>query len=596
MRITISTLLLLFFVNSLSAQVTQHESAITAKEILGHISYLASDKLKGRGNGSKELLTAANYIKDQFALYGLKPLFKNSFLQEYSFTSDVRASKRNALAFKLNGKEIKLKYGKDFITAPFSGIKKSSAQLVFAGYGITAPKLNYDDYKNVDVKDKIVIVLRNNPEYNNPQSQFAQFSNLRTKASLAKEKGAAGIIFVNGHQPDDAADEFLSPKFDRAGGIKDFSVAHVKRNFIDLLFKSENLDFAAQQKMIDSNGTASFAFKKTSCALSTEMEEVETKTVNVCGYLEGADAKLKDEYVVIGAHFDHLGLGGGGSLYSGKDEVVHNGADDNASGTSGVLELAEKFASIKNQLKRSIIFVTFSGEELGLLGSAYFASHPPVPTGKMIAMLNLDMIGRLNSEKALTIYGTGTSSKFKELLNEKNIDSFKLAFNDEGFGPSDQSSFYGKAIPVLFFFTGIHSDYHRPTDDAEFINAAGEEKILNYVFSVANKIADQPERTDYVNVPSKQQSSGGWKVYVGTVPDFSSSGEGFKLSGVSPGSPAESAGLKANDIMVKFGEKKIENLYDYVDALKDHVPGDVIEVQVKRNSELLMLKVTLGAK
>ena len=597
MKKNLPILLVFFACSFLSAQVKEHQSEITAKEIIGHISYLASDAMRGRASGSKEIFEAADYIKDEFKLFGLKPLFKNSFLQEYSFISDVKASQNNSLSFNVDGTEIKLKYGEDFISAPFSGTGKSKAKLVFAGYGISAPKLNYDDYKDLDVKGKIVIVMRSNPEYDNPHSQFDKFSSLRSKAAIAKEKGATGIIFVNAPLPKDSPDDLIQFKYDRAGGVKEFSVVHAKRNFIDKLFEAENLNFEQQQKMMkDSTKPASFEFKKSSAQIETEIKEVESKTVNVCGYLEGNDPKLKDEYLVIGAHFDHLGMGGDGSLYKGKDEQIHNGADDNASGTSGVLELAEKFASIKGQLKRSIIFVTFSGEELGLLGSNYFVNNPPVPVEKMVTMLNLDMIGRLNPENALTVYGTGTSSKFKELLNKNNVDSFKLAFNDEGFGPSDQSSFYGKAIPVLFFFTGVHADYHRPTDDAELINSTGEEKIVKYVFNIANALDDQPEKPDYINVPRKEQSSGGWKVYVGTVPDYSSNSEGFKLSGVSPGSPAEKAGLKANDIMLQFGDKKIENIYDYVYALQDHVPGDVVEVRVKRNNEILTVTVTLGAK
>ena len=597
MKKNLSLLLVLFSCTLLFPQVKEHNSAITAKEIIGHISYLASDAMRGRASGSKEILVAANYIQDQFKLFGLKPSFKNSFLQEYSFISDVKATPNNALSFDVNEKEMKLKYGEDFITTPFSGTSKSDAKLVFAGYGISAPKLNYDDYQDLDVKGKIVIVMRSNPEYDNPHSQFDKFSSLRLKANIAKEKGATGIIFVNGPLPKDTPDDLIQFKYDRAGGVKDFSVVHTKRNFIDKMFEAENLNFEQHQKLMkDSTQPASFQFTKASTQLETEIVEVESKTVNVCGYLEGNDPKLKDEYLVIGAHFDHLGMGGDGSLYKGKDEQIHNGADDNASGTSGVLELAEKFASIKDQLKRSIIFVTFSGEELGLLGSNYFVNNPPIPVEKMVTMLNLDMIGRLNPENALTVYGTGTSTKFKELLNKDNVDSFKLAFNDEGFGPSDQSSFYGKAIPVLFFFTGVHEDYHRPTDDAELINSTGEEKILNYVFDVANTLADQPEKPDYINVPRKEQSSGGWKVYVGTIPDYSSNSEGFKLSGVSPGSPAEKAGMKANDIMLQFGDKKIENIYDYVYALQEHVPGDVVEVRVKRNSEILTFTVTLGAK
>jgi Zn-dependent M28 family amino/carboxypeptidase len=290
-------------------------------------------------------------------------------------------------------------------------------------------------------------------------------------------------------------------------------------------------------------------------------------------------------------------MGETGSLYRGDEPQIHNGADDNASGTTGVLELAEKFASLKNKIKRSMIFVTFSGEELGLLGSAYFVNNLPIDSKNIVSMINLDMIGRLNDENQLIVYGTGTSGTYKDILNNSNHDSLKLAFNDEGYGPSDHSSFYGKEIPVLFFFTGTHTDYHRPSDDADKINSVGTEKVVKFVYEVTNKIAGADTKPDYVLVPRKDGGTmGGWKVYVGTIPDYASNEEGFRISGVNEGSPAQKGGLKAGDIMTSFGGKKITNIYDYVYALQNFVPGDVVDVSVLRNNEKIDLKVELGAR
>ncbi|MDR3667669.1 MAG: M28 family peptidase [Ignavibacteriaceae bacterium] len=590
------TLLLpiLFFIN-VYGQHKAPNPEITAKEIQHHIEFLASDDLKGRLSGSKEIYIAAVYIKDEFESYHLQPLFKDSYFQEYNFISDVKLTDNNSLKFDINGKDEKLDLFKDYIPTTFSGKNSIKAGLIFAGYGISAPKLNYDDYANVDVKGKIVIVMRSTPEYDKPRSEFDKFASLRFKAALAKEKGAAGIIFVNGHLPKDSSDNLVKFTYERAAGEKDFPIVQVKRSFVDQLFKSQNLDFAEYQlKMKESRKPASFIIKNSNADISTEVEALNSVDRNVAGYLEGTDSVLKNEYIVIGAHYDHLGMGIEGSLYKGTEPKIHHGADDNASGTAGVMELAEKFASVRDMLKRSIIFITFSGEELGLIGSNYFVNHLPIPADKIDAMINLDMVGRLRDD-ALTVYGTGTSSKWKDILNRENKYHFKLAFNDEGFGPSDQSSFYGKGIPVLFFFTGVHEDYHRPSDVASLINSAGEDTVLHYVYDVAGIIDSMAGKPNYIKIASKG-TSGDWKVYAGTIPDMSNTSEGFKLSGVSPGGPAEKAGLKGGDVMLKFGDKEINNIYDYVYSLQDHVPGDVVVVVVKRGDQKLSLTLTLGAK
>ena len=262
------------------------------------------------------------------------------------------------------------------------------------------------------------------------------------------------------------------------------------------------------------------------------------------------------------------------------------------------MELAEKFASIKDKLKRSFIFVSFSGEELGMLGSNYFVQNLTVPYKVVDAMISLDMIGRMNEENSLMIYGTGTSHKWKDLLNQFNKEyNFKLTFNDEGFGPSDHTSFYAKEIPVLFFFTGTHGDYHRPTDDADKINSAKEEKILDLVYQVAEDLDTTLTRPDYVNVPRKD--TGGptkFKVYIGTTPDFGAQVDGYKISGVTDGSPARKAGLKAGDIIIEFGGKKVSNIYDYMYAMNEHAPGDKVDITVLRGNEKVTLTLELAAK
>jgi Zn-dependent M28 family amino/carboxypeptidase len=580
--------------------LAQSNPEITSGDLKHYISFFASDSLKGRLSGSKELFQAANFIQDEFLKTNeMDAPFGINFMQEFQFISGINLSKNNSASFSIKKKETKLKIGKEYITAPFSGKVNIKSNLVFIGYGISAPKLGYDDYDSIDVKGKIVLVLKGNPESDKAKSKFDEYSSLRFKTKTAKEKGAAGIIFINSFLPRNNDDKLMPVVYDMAPGIKDIGAIQIKQHVAEVLFKSQNLNLEELQKKINESKTpSSFELKNLSFSLSTETIEEEKKSVNVAAILKGNDPLLKDEYIVIGAHFDHLGLGEVGSLYRGDDKQIHNGADDNASGTAGVIELAHKFASIKKELKRSIIFVLFSGEELGLLGSNFFANNSPVPVDKIVTMINMDMIGRLDTAKSLIIYGTGTSPLWKEKLNKYNSKyNFKLTFNDEGYGPSDHSSFYGKNVPVLFFFTGTHSDYHRPTDDIDKINFFGEEKILKYIFDVANDINLENTKPQFVKAPGKEsEKTGGWKVYVGTVPDFSYNGEGFKISAVNEDSPAKKGGMQAGDIMLSFGGKIVNNIYDYVYALQEHVPGDIVDIIVNRNGERLTLKITLGMK
>ena len=583
------SLIILLVITGFTFAQNQNNPEITSGEIIDHIKYLASDELEGRMTGTLSLYKAAEYLENEFKNYGLKPLFNGSYFQEFPFIKKVELGENNSLT--INSKEeLKPVLKTDYIPLSFSDNLNISGELVFAGYGISAKDLNYDDYANVDVKDKVVIVFRNHPDMKSPHSKFEQFSTLRYKTTNARDKGAKGIIFINTN--DKADDPLLELKYDNASKISEIAVAQVKRNILNFIPLND------LQNKIDSTLTPeSFNVEpKTIVSLSTDVNEVKGKSVNVGGYIEPANDKYPNEYLIIGAHFDHLGWGEQNSLYVGKP-MIHNGADDNASGTSGLLELAEKFSSAKDKIDRKIVFVSFSGEELGLLGSAYTVSNFPLPLENADAMINMDMIGRLNDKNDLIVYGTGTSSNWKSLLDDKNEYDFNLTFNDEGFGPSDHSSFYGKKVPVLFFFTGTHSDYHKPSDDADKINSQGEEKVVKYVYDVASAIDNSDTKPDYISVERKDTGRmTGTRVYVGTVPDFAGDVDGYKLGGVTDGSPAAIAGLQAGDIIIQFGEKKISNIYDFTYALGNYVPGDLVNVLVKRGEETLIFEIKLGTR
>ena len=535
----------------------QSKSNISEKELKEYISFLASDSLKGRYTGTPEAESAAKYIMKDFKKSGLKPLFKKSYFQNFSFISSVKLAEKNYLEIDFNKARVIPKLNSKYMPASFSGNAEASGDLVFAGYGISAPELKYDDYSNIDVKGKVVIIMRYYPNPEAPHSQFEKYADYRLKAKTAKDKGAAGVIFINNSVKNDEEDRLLPLKYDGAPGIENYPVIYLKRGIINNILTEENTDLVSLQNKIDSTKEpVSFQLKFSKVKLAVSLAYDTKDAINVAGWIEGSDPKLKNEFIVIGAHYDHLGYGESGSLYRGKEKLIHYGADDNASGTAGVMELAEQFAANKKLLKRSIIFVCFAGEEEGLLGSNYFVNNSPVKNDKIVAMLNLDMVGRLNSDNSLILYGTGTSALWKDMINKTNKKyEFKLTFNDEGYGPSDQTSFYSKKIPVLFFFTGTHSDYHRPGDTAGKINYTGESKILNFVYELAESISKSIEKPVYVNIPSKDNGNTGFKVYFGTIPDFSFSGKGFKINGVNEGSPAQKAGLAAGDIVIFFGSK-----------------------------------------
>jgi hypothetical protein len=332
--------------------------------------------------------------------------------------------------------------------------------------------------------------------------------------------------------------------------------------------------------------------------LDAKVEPVRVQGYNVVGKLPGRDAELADELIVIGAHYDHLGLGGPGSL-APDVEAPHNGADDNASGTSVLLGLAKYFGGHPDKRPaRGLVFVAFSAEEMGLLGSEYFVSHAPFPLENVVAMVNFDMVGRLR-DNSLQIFGTETAEEFPALLDSLDAASeLELSHVGDGYGPSDQTSFYARQIPVLHLFTGTHSEYHRPDDDWQLINAPGLATVTNFSIALVDDLGNHPGRFELVRQERPVAGGGGgYGPYLGTVPDFGEvEGGGLRLSGVRAGSPADAAGLQAGDVVIEFAGKEVLNIYDYTYALREHAPGDTVVIKVRREGNTVELTAVLGKR
>lgn len=600
---------LIFCINMFLAFTFQGDNPrskeITKDEMMSHISYLASDELKGRFPGTEGDLLTQKYLVEEFERYKLKPAAENGYVQPFEMYTHVQLSGNNELKTAINGIETAYQLEKDFQPLGFSGSGQASGQVVFAGYGISTPDGKYNDYSDkdgnpLDVSGKIVLMMRYSPGGSDPHSNpFDQFESNRFKAMKAKELNAAGIILFNGPGTGEE-DKLARMNFDNVLHDAGLPVMSCKREIAVKLLEANGVDVKQLQERIDeTKKPESFSLANGSIEMEVNVEPVKVVTDNVMGMIEGSDPVLKNEVIVIGAHKDHLGYGLYGSLYSGSDRQIHNGADDNASGTAGMLEIAQKLAAQKKKLKRSYLFMAFGGEEAGLLGSAYFTKSALFSKKKIIAMLNMDMIGRLADDK-LIIYGAGSSPAWKAILDSLNSAyNFRFSFSEESSGRSDHASFYSKDIPSLHFFTGTHKDYHSPNDDIQFINGEGAAKVASIVYDVARALNEpgmKPDFTKIVATSNEGRTMGSVKVYVGTIPDYSYSGTGMKISGVKEGSPAEKGGLIAEDIILKFGEVEVNDIYSYMYAMSGYKPGDEVEIIVKRKEENVPLKVMLGSR
>jgi len=583
--------------------------AVDPQVYLDDIKFLASPEMRGRLTGSPELEKAARFIAARFREFGLQPVNGGSYYQNFPFTASGKLGGHNRLEFTEHGRTMRVASA-DFIPLQFSSAAKVAGAVVFAGYGITAPEYHYDDYAGMDVKGKLVLVLRHEPQESDEHSVFAGknftiHSRFATKAVNARMHGAAGVILI-----DDIAnhkgepDELVRFGADEGPSNAGIPFLQVKEAKVDAWFADAGKSLAAIEAAIDRDlKPQSFAFPD-SIRAAAQIDIVrQTKTVhNVAGYLPGETA----EYVIIGAHYDHLGLGGQYSLAPSQTGKVHPGADDNASGTAGVIELARWFSRQPKQ-KRGILFLTFAGEEEGLLGSAWYVAHPDLPLASAVAMINMDMIGRVRNGK-LYIGGEATGTGLRPLVARVTQGNHMAIDHSEGsgYGSSDHTSFTTGQVPVLFFFSGLHEDYHKPGDTWDKIDAPAAAKVLEVVGEVAEDLREAPDRPQFVRVappshgegagPVSSSSGGGYGPYFGSIPDFGEGTVGVKFADVREGSPAASAGFRGGDIMVEFDGKKIQNLYDFTYALQAHKPGDTVKVKVLRNGQPVEADVTLAKR
>ena len=630
-----------------SASSSADDAAVRERLRLA-VEWLAAPEREGRGPGTKGIDQAADWVAEQLTGVGLDTVAGSqaataparsegqsdgrSPFQRFGMTLDATLGPAASNTAEVVGppgedgvpRTIPLELGKDFTPLAAGGSGRFDLPLAFAGYGITAPAEHYDDYaplaaaspdsrdgegKEGAIKGAAAIVLRQEPQKDDPHSVFdgnqaSQHAALARKVANASEHEAGGIIFCN----DADADGDTLMAFTRAGDGSEnrtMPIVQIRRSIIDDVVKAslgQNLD-AIQKGIDESLAPQSGPLAGWRIRGQTAIHRTEAEGRNVLAMLPGvgwpqdgtADGagKRPPETVVLGAHYDHLGYGGANSAAPG-DHAVHHGADDNASGTALLVEVA-RILKQEGPFPRTILFVAFSGEERGLLGSAHYAANALVPLAETVAMVNLDMVGRLDGNKII-VHGTGTGTGLDALVDRfVAARGFEAAKEPGGFGPSDHSSFYAKKIPVLHLFTGSHADYHRPTDTADKINYDGMVRITRLVADIVRDLATAPDRPTYIEVASTQFARGGGdRPYFGSIPDFGKPGKGYAVTGATKDSPAAQGGLKGGDVIVRLGESAVTGLEDFDSALRKHKGGDTVPVVVLRDNAEVTLQITLG--
>ena len=587
----------------------------TESRLKADVSFLSDDAREGRGPGTKGIDAAADHIATVFQEAGLKPApGASGYFQPFTIRGPFQIGAGTALSFAgPEGKAITLELKTAFTPLARGGNGAlANTSIIFAGYGITAKEegkgLDYDDYAGLDATGKAVLILRREPQQDKEESLFAGktpslYGTLRHKATNAAKHGATAVLLVNdAFTTQGKADTLLDISDDGTGTGIPF-VMLTREAADSLLAQAKQPTLAELESQIDSDlKPRSRPIDGWNANGQIALERSEIKVKNVIGVLEGS-GPLADETVVLGAHYDHLGFGGSGSRRPGVKDI-HNGADDNASGTAMVLEMARRLSHRAEPLPRRVVFMAFSAEERGLLGSKHYVEHPLFPIKDTVAMINFDMVGRLNDRSELTLFGAGTSPGFDTLitalatsqgLKPKLIEGTRGEFN-----ASDHASFYKANLPVIFAFTGTHDEYHTPSDDLPLINVNGMGRIANFGELLLLDLAERPERPRFVKLagtrPEAGGTVGGTGVYMGTQPAYGADVKGVKLEGVAEGGPAEQGGLKGGDVIVKFDNKAIDDIEGFMEALSSHKPGDEVEVVVQRDGKDMPLKVKLGSR
>ncbi len=575
---------------------------IDAARIQSDIAWLADDAREGRGVGTPGIAASAEFLSEGFRAAGLAPGGDDgSWLQPFEMPVAIRVAKAN---LTLAGRP--LARGRDFEAFLSSGDGDASGELVFAGYGISAPELGYDDYDGIDVTGRPVLVIDDRPAGDKSPLKGPQATELLRRAykiANARARGASALLIAPAGPPTqgellpgNAGRDWANPT-QQASALPVLALSWQAAS--RLVASAHGPGLAARKAVIDRSGRpASLRLPGVEVALAVGIERPRGVEANVIAVLEGADPLLKHEAVVVGAHYDHLGRGEFGSLAPDRQGEVHNGADDNASGTAGLLELARAFAQ-QPRPRRTLVLVAFSGEEAGLVGSREYVADPRVPLVSTVAMVNLDMIGRLRSN-TLFVFGTETSPDFPALVR-RAADASQVGVNltQGSFSPSDQTSFVARGVPVLFFFTGNHGEYHTPDDDADRINSVGEAGVLAVVYRTVRELLDADGRPALIAVEHRDLSTGepGYGPYLGTIPDFGGKpGTGVLIQGVRKGSPAEIAGLRAGDRLVEFDGVAIANLEEYAALLFGAHAGQRVRIVAVRDGERIVVEAILGQR
>ncbi|MDC1067688.1 M20/M25/M40 family metallo-hydrolase [Candidatus Kapabacteria bacterium] len=591
-------ILLLIFSNLLFAD---------SDDIKANLEKLTSTEFGGRLPGTTGIDKAAQFIKEQFQEAGLKPI-NDSWFQEFSVKSGKKLSGENNLSFnifiprpgipkeKLRPRTATWNNMVDWTPLQFSSNGSYNGEMIFVGYGISSESLAYDDYSNIDVAGKAVVILTDSPNGKSKTGKFARYSSMRYKISNAKEHNAAAVIFIKSQ--DDSANVLekldVNNRMSTNSGILAAQVSREK--FIKYFPKNAGL-LKLENSINETKKPASVTIDNKEISIIINIEDIKYPTKNIIGVLEG---KNPNKYIFMGAHYDHLGVSNSGSSrYRDNPPKIHPGADDNASGVASMIEIANRLKN--NKPEHSVIFAAWSAEEMGLLGSDNYVNNNFDLKENVLCYLNFDMVGRLTNSK-LSILGTGTAEEFNDLINKTAEDyNFEISMIQTGMGPSDHSSFYKAKKPVLAIFSGIHSDYHTPEDTPDKINWEGMDSIINFsidLFESIDKKGNLTFQEVQINEKSKTIRRGGSSVVMGVIPNYSDIDHGFIIDGVTPKGPAALAGLKGGDILIEVDGDKIVDIYDFMYSYWDKNPGDIVVVKVLRDNkdEPISLKVKLAAK
>jgi len=577
------------------AQALAAVSAFAQSKTRAHVETLASPRLEGRLAGSNGERLAADYLVAELQKIGAKPIpGRSDYRLPFDFTAGTRdGGSRVTVGSNAFSTEA------DVRALSFSDNAEASGDVVFAGYGIVVPDsqdFGYDSYATLDVKDKIVVVLRYFPEDADQKTRaiLARYADLRYKAMAARQRGAKAMLVVAGPRSPNAG-ETIPMSFDTALAGSGIVAASISANVARGIFAAipdKTLESAQQSFDSGNPHVAGFAIPKAQVTVKTAVQRERKTGSNVCGYLPAAGGTQSSKpWVMIGAHYDHLGHGEAGNTLAAKDEVgkAHPGADDNASGSAAVLGVA---ATLKTQASpRNLLACFWSGEELGLIGSAAFAATPPVPLDQVDAYINFDMVGRMQDNK-LTIQATGTSPMWAKVIEQANVAAgFDLQLQTDPYQPTDVATFNSASVPCLTFFTGTHADYHKPSDTADKINFEDLDRVVDFAAAIVRRLETTADAPQFTKVDQQMQSGGGRagvRVFTGTIPDYSTDVKGLLLSGVIGGGPAEQAGLQKGDVIVEIAGQTIANIYDYtyaLDLLKIGQPAKVIYMRAGRRVE-----------